>query len=690
MTLHELLPLLTDGPHGSRSSATCHYRCADACFKPMPNTSDNTEFHEVAARALQRRSVLKAAGVGLGALAVAGVNAAPAAAAPVSAPAAAGSAAVAARRGGGVATAAFTPVPPNTDDRVTVPAGYRSNVVVKWGDRLFKKAPAFDVNRQTPQSAALQFGYNNDYVGVLPRSRNRTLLVANHEYTDENLMFPTGRYDSATIKRIAIQSHGMSVVVIQRGKRSGSWEQVKPGNAHHNRRITGTTKFAVTGPAAGDPRLRTTADPRGRTVLGTFGNCAGGTTPWGTVLSGEENFNGYFDKTDPAPLDARYTKSFARYGLTGSGSRGWSEVDPRFDLSTEPNEAYRFGWIVEVDPYEPRSTPRKQTMLGRFKHEGANIAIAKNGRAVAYMGDDERGDYIYKFVSRRTYDKRRGAAARRRNLQLLTEGTLYVARFTGDGSADGVYDGTGEWIRLTSDTTSYVPGMSVADVLIDTRLAADTVSPTKMDRPEDIEPNPVNGKVYCALTNNSNRGTTFPVDEANPLAQSRTRSSLGGPLETKTGNRNGYVLEISPSRGDHSASTFGWDLMLVCGDPDAPETYFAGYPKQQVSPISCPDNVAFDSVGNLWISTDGAQLGSHDGLFRVPVSGSQRGRVQQFLTVPKGAETCGPLITDDGKSVFIAVQHPGETDGATFENQSSTWPGTDNFPRPAVVVTYKA
>ncbi len=685
MTLHQLLPLLTEGPHGSRSAATCHYRCADACFKPMPNTSDNPEFHEVAARALQRRSVLKAAGVGLGALAVAGVNAGPAAATTV--PAVGGAAPVAARRGGGVATAAFTPVAPNTNDRVTVPQGYRSDVVVKWGDRLFKRSPAFDVDRQTPESAALQFGYNNDYVGVLPRSRNRALLVANHEYTDENLMFPTGRYDSATIKRIAIQSHGMSVVGIQRGGKRGSWTQVRPGNAHHNRRITGTSKFALAGPAAGDPRLRTAADPRGRTVLGTFGNCAGGTTPWGTVLSGEENFNGYFDRS--GDLDARYTRSYARYGLNGSGSRGWSEVDPRFDLSQEPHEAFRFGWIVEVDPYEPRSTPRKQTMLGRFKHEGANIAIARNGRAVAYMGDDERGDYIYKFVSRRTFDRRRGGAARRRNLQLLTEGTLYVARFTGDGTGDGVYDGTGEWIPLTSDTRSFVPGMSVADVLIDTRLAADTVSPTKMDRPEDIEPNPVNGKVYCALTNNSNRGTSYPTDEANPLAQSRTRPALGAPLETRSGNRNGYVLEISPARGDHSATTFGWDLMLVCGDPDAPETYFAGYPKQQVSPISCPDNVAFDSVGNLWISTDGAQLGSHDGLFRVPVSGSQRGRVQQFLTVPKGAETCGPLITDDGQSVFIAVQHPGETDGATFENPSSTWPGTNSFPRPAVVVTYR-
>jgi secreted PhoX family phosphatase len=421
-------------------------------------------------------------------------------------------------------------------------------------------------------------------------------------------------------------------------------------------------------------------------VLGTLGNCAGGTTPWGTVLSGEENFNGYFDAS--GALDSRYATSYKRYGLAGDG-RGWNEVDPRFDLTQEPHEPFRFGWIVELDPSDPGSTPRKHTMLGRFKHEGANVALSRSGKAVVYMGDDERGDYIYKFVSRDSHDPRRGASARRHNLTLLTAGTLYVARFTGDGASDGVHDGTGEWLPLTSDTTSFVPGMSVNDVLIDTRLAADKVGPTRMDRPEDIEPNPVNGKVYCALTNNSNRGSAYPTDEANPLATSQVRDTFGGPLRSASGNRNGYVLEISPRGGDHTSTAFGWDLMLVCGDPDAPETYFAGYPKQLVSPISCPDNVAFDAVGNLWVATDGAVLGSHDGLFRVPVSGPRRGHVQQFLTVPVGAETCGPLISEDQQSVFIAVQHPGETDGATFENQSSTWPHTDAFPRPAVVVVHR-
>jgi secreted PhoX family phosphatase len=405
------------------------------------------------------------------------------------------------------------------------------------------------------------------------------------------------------------------------------------------------------------------------------------------VLSGEENFDQYFDAS--GALDPRYAESYARYGITGTDTRGWSSVDPRFDLTREPHEPFRFGWIVEVDPYDPTSVPVKHTMLGRFKHEGANIAIAPSGRAVAYMGDDERGDYIYKFVSAEKYNPRDTQSARRHNMELLSKGTLFVARLTGDGAEDGTYDGTGEWIPLTSHTRSYVDGMSVADVLVDTRLAADAVAPTRMDRPEDIQPNPVNGRVYCALTNNSSRGTRFPADEANPITTSMVRESLDAPLTAASGNRNGYVLELRERGDDAAARRFTWSLMLVCGDPEAPETYFAGFPKERVSPISCPDNVAFDAQGSLWIATDGNALGSNDGLFRVPVDGPRRGRVAQFLTVPVGAETCGPFVSRDQRSVFVAVQHPGEVDGATFEAPASTWPHTDPFPRPSVVVAYQ-
>jgi secreted PhoX family phosphatase len=210
-----------------------------------------------------------------------------------------------------------------------------------------------------------------------------------------------------------------------------------------------------------------------------------------------------------------------------------------------------------------------------------------------------------------------------------------------------------------------------------------------MDRPEDIEPNPVNGRVYLALTNNSQRGTTFPVDEANPLGTSFIREELDGPLVPADGNRNGYVLELAERADRPTARRFRWRLMLVCGDPDAPETYFAGYPKAKVSPISSPDNVAFDREGNLWIGTDGNSLGSNDGVFRVPVKGPERGHLKQFLTVPIGAEATGPLMSRDGRTLWTAVQHPGEDDSSTFEDPISTWPHTDPFPRPSVTVTYK-
>ena len=680
----ELLPLISTPRHGSRSRMTCHYRCNNACDAPVPNESANPAMRDLVEGALARRSLLKGGALGAGALVVGGLaTAAPAAATGTPASAARG------RATGDVSRAAFTPVAPNRADAVTNAPEFTHNVVIRWGDPVEAGAPRFDAHAQTPEAQAKQFGYNNDYVGVLPLTGRSALLVTNHEYTDENLMFPTGEYDDSTIKKIAMAAHGMAVVTIERGRAKGSWIRSDHRKARHNRRITVHTEFAVHGPAAGHELLRTAADPSGTKVFGTFGNCAGGTTPWGTVLSGEENFNGYFDAS--GAVDPAVATSFKRYGLATSAAtnRGWSTVDERFDLSKHPHEAYRFGWVVEVDPYEPDSAPVKQTMLGRFKHEGANVTISRSGHAVAYMGDDERGDYLYKFVSADRFRKGDSRAARAHNKTLLTKGTLYVAKFIGDGTGDGEFDGAGTWVALTSDTTSHVPGMTVAEVLINTRLAADTVSPTKMDRPEDVEPNPVNGKIYAALTNNSDRGVKYPTDETNPLASSMVRASLGAPLTSKSGNRNGYVLELTELGNDHTATTFTWDLFLVCGDPAAPETYFAGYDKSKVSPISCPDNVAFDAAGNLWLSTDGNVLGSNDGLFRVPVAGPERGRVEQFLTVPYGAETCGPLVTEDQLSVFVAVQHPGETDGATFETPSSTWPHTDGFPRPSVVVSYR-
>ncbi len=339
---------------------------------------------------------------------------------------------------------------------------------------------------------------------------------------------------------------------------------------------------------------------------------------------------------------------------------------------------------MEIDPYDPQSRPRKHTAMGRFKHEGANVIVARNGQVAAYMGDDERFDYLYKFVSDRKFRKGASAAARRHNLTLLESGTLYVAKLTGDSPADidgtgklpsdGAFDGTGRWIKLVRGSRSYVEGMTAEEVLVFTRLAGDKVGATKMDRPEDVEPNPQTGKIYAALTNNTNRGmgSNPGADEANP----------------RNNNKHGQILEITESGGDHTAETFTWSLPIVCADPSDPSSYFAGYDKSKVSPISCPDNVAFDSAGNLWIGTDANAYGNNDGLFATAIEGSERGHLKQFLTVPVGAECTGPFIYHDDRSVFVAVQHPGEVTGATVEKPASTWPDGD-FAKPAVVVSWR-
>ena len=650
-----LLPLETRRPHnGSRSLMTCHYRCADSCFQPVANETDNEYFGDIV-RKTTRRTFLRAVGV---TSAAAGLTAAAA-----SAPAAA------AGPGKGLGRAVYefesTPPIPFATDKVVTPEGFTWKPLVKWGDPIIAGAPAFDFDNQTAAAQEKQFGYNCDYVGLVRKGHSsRGLLVVNNEYTNDELMFRgfTG-YSSATKEqvKIAMAAHGMSVVEVRRKGRQ--WE-ARMG-APKNRRITPHTVFAVTGAAAGSPLLRTKADPTGRRVFGTFANCAGGLTPWGTVLSGEENFNGYFKSASaPAGQEAAYK----RYGITGSKGRNWESVDPRFDTANEPNEVNRFGYIVEVDPTDPTSTPRKHTALGRLKHEGANVQIARNGHVVAYTGDDERYDYLYKFVSKRKYKP----GDRRHNMRLLEEGDLYVAKFTGDGTQDGIHDGTGTWLPLVVDGKSKIAGMSVEEVLVWTRLAADKAGATKMDRPEDVEPSPVTGKVYVALTNNSKR-TAAEVDEVNP----------------RPSNKHGQVLEITEDRGDHTSTTFAWKLVLICGDPNDPTTYFDGFDKSEVSPISCPDNVAFDSQGNLWISTDGNALGNADAFFMMPLEGADAGHLKQFHTVPHGAESAGPLIVDD-RTVFCSVQHPGEVDGASPANPASLFPydGTGQ-PRPSVIQVFR-
>ncbi|MGW4796477.1 PhoX family protein [Nonomuraea sp. NPDC004297] len=677
-----LLPLLSTPHKGGRSALTCQFRCGNACAHDVANTTGNAYFGDVVKEALSRRGVLRA-----GALGAVVVGAGVAGAVPAMADEPEASAA---RHGGnsgngGGGDLRFTPVSPNKDDALTIPDGYKSSVVVRWGDPVLPDAPEFDFDNQSADAQNKQFGYNCDYVTVFPMGRDRALMWVNHEYTDETLMFrgyPGGAEATEEQIKIALAAHGGSVVELERAGNTGEWKLVTSGRRRYNRRVTAQTRMRFSGPAAGSAPLRTAADPKGGTPVGMLNNCSGGTTPWGTVLTAEENFNQYFVNADKVPAEQQpYIKRYSITTGTPAESRRFDRVEERFDLAKHPNEANRFGWIVEIDPFDPDSTPVKRTALGRFAHEAATTTLARDGRLVVYMGDDGRFEYIYKFVSKDRYIP----GFDRHNRALLDEGTLYVAKFTGDSPAseidgsgklpnDGLFDGSGEWIPLASGTKSYVEGMSAEEVLVHTRVAADKVGATKMDRPEDIERNPVTGGVYVALTNNTNR-TPAQVDEANP----------------RPSNKHGHIVEIVEKRNDAGEKTFAWSLPLVCGDPNDAATYFAGFDKSKVSPISCPDNVTFDKDGNLWISTDGNALGTNDGLFVMPVKGKDRGHVRQFLTVPVGAETCGPLVSTDQRSVFVAVQHPGETDGAGPDNPSSRWPdGEGGQPRPSVAVVWHA
>lgn len=576
----------------------------------------------------------------------------------------------------------FVEVEAGVDQTHHVAEGYTAEPLLRWGDALFVDSPEFDPKNQSAEAQRKQFGYNNDYVGFIPLdgSAEHGLLVVNHEYTNEHLMFPgivsvaEGKLKvaPADLKRVDIEmaAHGGTIVEIR--KVDGKWQVVREGKL--NRRITSTTQMQVTGPAAGHDRLKTNEDPTGTKVIGTLNNCAGGVTPWGTYVMAEENFHGYF--LGKLPEGHKEAANYKRYGVPDSAYE-WGNFYDRFDLAKEPNSPNRYGWIVEVDVNDPNSVPKKRTALGRFKHEGAESIVAKDGRVVFYLGDDERFDYVYKFVTAGTFNPNDRAA----NMNLLDEGTLYVAKFDADGSLN--------WLPLVfgqGPLTAANGFNSQADVLIETRRSADLLGATKMDRPEDIQPNGVNGKVYVMLTNNTKRKDD-QVDAANPRAK----------------NAFGHIIEITEADGDFTAANGKWEVLLKCGDPSvaavgasfSTDTSKNGW-------FGMPDNCAVDSAGRLWVSTDGnnaKETGRTDGLWAVDVDGEARATSKLFFRVPVGAEMCGPLFTPDDRTAFVAVQHPadGGTDWAPFgrpsyyEDLSTRWPDfKDDMPvRPAVVVIMK-
>jgi uncharacterized protein len=560
-----------------------------------------------------------------------------------------------------------------------VAPGYDAQVLLRWGDKVFADSPDFNPVAQTAAAQLKQFGYNNDYVGFIPLdgSSERGLLVVNHEYTNAELMFPNWakitkdkdgkdqvEWGTHSAEQVAIEmaAHGGTVIEIARS--NGTWAPVL--DSRFNRRIHADTEMQLTGPAAGHERLKTTADATGTKVLGTINNCAGGVTPWGTWLMAEENFNGYFAGTLAA--DSPETTNHKRYGV-GEGDYKWSNFHDRFDLGKEPREANRFGWVVEVDPMDPASTPKKRTALGRMKHEGAESVVNKDGRVVLYCGDDERFDYVYKFVTAGTYN----ANDRTANANLLDTGTLYVARFNADGTV--------VWLPLEFGQAGLGPEngfQSQADVLIETRRAADLLGATKMDRPEDVQPNPKTGKVYCMLTNNTKRKAD-QVDAVNPRAE----------------NAFGHIIEISETDGDFAATQSRWEILLKCGDPSIAEVG-ASFSSATTRNgwFGMPDNCAIDADGRLWVSTDGndeKKTGRTDGLWAVETEGAMRGTSKLFFRVPIGAEMCGPHFVPSGETLFLAVQHPGDAGLATYENPATRWPDfkPDMPTRPSVVVVTK-
>jgi uncharacterized protein len=562
----------------------------------------------------------------------------------------------------------FTEISRGMDTTHHVPEGYAGDVLIRWGDALFADSPAFDPRNQSEAAQLRQFGYNNDYIGFVPLDpgpdgRARGLLCVNHEYTSTALMLPgvAAGYPGSMTRELCLTemaAHGGTIVEIM--DTGEGWKPVV--GSRFNRRITAhRTPMDLTGPAAGSPRLVTREDPTGRRVAGTMNNCAGGITPWGTYLMAEENFNGYF--RGELPAGHREAENHPRYGVPG-GWYQWGRHFARYDIGKEPNEPNRFGWVVEVDPMDPNAVPKKRTAMGRFKHEGAESVVAPDGRVVVYMGDDQRFDYVYKFVTARAVD----AANRASNMDLLDDGTLYVARFEEDGSV--------AWMALThgeGPLTAENGFASQADVLIETRRAADLLGATPMDRPEDVEPDPATGKVWVMLTNNTRR-TADQVDAANP----------------RPDNAFGHIIEITEPDGDFTATRSRWDILVRCGDPAQPEFGAVWNPLTSENGwFGSPDNCAVDPSGRLWVSTDGNEkTGAADGLWAMETTGERRGTGRAFFRCPVGAELCGPKFTPDGRALFVAVQHPGDGDGATFENPTTRWPDFSdaNPPRPAVTV----
>lgn len=547
----------------------------------------------------------------------------------------------------------FQPIGANSLDTITLPEGFEWQVVVQWGDPLWSVGAELDeATGGTADSQVKAFGDNNDGMAFFEHD-GRKLIVVNNEYINKRWLLPHDGHKPLNkddfLKSKA--AHGISVIELT--ERAGLWSIVR--DSPFNRRITPDSPMEITGPAAGHQDMQTSDDPSGLEILGTMNNCGNGVTPWGTYLACEENFNGYFASSDPG---LQLSLKQKRYGI-GHEDFGyhWYRFETRFDISKEPNEANRFGYVVEFDPSRPDSPLKKRTKLGRFKHENAEVVLSKDRRVIVYMGDDEEGEFLYKFVSRDRYLEGEPTD------KLLNKGTLYAAKFFTDGS--------GAWLPLTPETTS----MSEAEICIYSRLAASKVKATTMDRPEWVAAHPDRAEVYCALTNNRSRGVKANLGSDG--------MPIGGP-NPRAENLYGQIVSWWPDKDDHVETGFTWRLFALAGNPDVHKGEKAGSENITSDNLfNSPDGLHFDQKGRLWIQTDGnysdkgefAHMGNNQMLVGDPASGE----IRRFLVGPRECEITGLTFVPDGKSLFVGIQHPGERGGSHFPL------GGNHVPRSAVI-----
>ncbi|MFW2541432.1 PhoX family protein [Primorskyibacter sp. 2E107] len=547
---------------------------------------------------------------------------------------------------------AFKPIDIATDHEIHLPEGYTHKVLVRWGDALWSEAEgAYDA--ETGVSVEMSdkvFGENTDGMELFEVD-GKQLIAVNSEYVNPKINLPAASEGTPqTADEVTLLKNLQGVTVMEVADTGNGYEIVV--DSPYNRRITHETVMELQGPLAGHALVQTNADPEGRTVKGTMNNCGSGKTLWGTYLTCEENFNGYFGATGEMPEGEGYK----RYGIGGEGRYAYEKFDERYDISKEPNEPHRHGFITEIDPANPDSTPIKRTALGRFKHENAEMVQASDGRLVVYMGDDERGEYLYRFVSNGTWEEGTNGG------DLLNDGTLHVAKFNDDQ--------TGEWLALTPETT----GMDAAEILVFTRMAASAAGGTTMDRPEWVAANPVKPEAYVALTNNKNRGV-----KPNAGGDDTSVNAVN-PRET---NNYGQIARWVPADGDHAADTFTWDLYVMAGNPTVYDNAYAGSENVNAGNMfNSPDGMAFSSDGTLWIQTDGdySNEGEFEGMGnnQMLLGNTETGEIARFMTVPNGAEVTGLCWSADKKVAFVGVQHPG-----------GAWPDGTGKPRSSVVAVWR-